>query len=120
MKKTSRFRAGFKLEEEDVAYIDRIGMAMIELHAHDFVTRRLAPEKPKNDGKQTPYKGHPVFKAQHATATCCRGCLSKWYRIPKDRALNRREIDFASGLIVKWIKENLEIWRTASRGADGL
>ena len=37
------------------------------------------------DGKQTPMKNHPVFIAQHATATCCRGCLEKWHHIPKEK-----------------------------------
>ncbi len=36
--------------------------------------RETAPRaaEPRNDGKQTPFRGHPVFTAQHATATCCR------------------------------------------------
>ncbi|HJV12245.1 MAG TPA: DUF4186 family protein [Burkholderiales bacterium] len=25
-----------------------------------------------------PYRGRPAFVAQHATATCCRGCFQKW------------------------------------------
>ncbi len=25
-------------------------------------------------------KGHPVFVAQHATATCCRECIRKWHK----------------------------------------
>jgi len=48
--------------------------------ALDFITARLAPALLKNDGKQTPMRGHPVFIAQHATATCCRRCLWKWYQ----------------------------------------
>ena len=40
----------------------------IRKHAFDFITARIASESPKNDGKQTPMKGHPVFVAQHATA----------------------------------------------------
>ena len=110
----SKFRSKFQLDDEDITYIDRVGLLMIETHARDFVTRRLAPEKPRNDGKQTPFKGHPVFKAQHATATCCRGCLLKWYKIPKDKQMSGSEIDFATSLIVKWIKDNLVKSRPAS------
>ena len=29
--------------------------------------------------RQADLQGHPVFIAQHATATCCRGCLAKWH-----------------------------------------
>ena len=42
---------------------------MIRQHAQDFIAKREAPAFIPNDGKQTPMKGHPVFIAQHATAT---------------------------------------------------
>ena len=45
-------------------------------------------------------KGHPVFIAQHATATCCRGCLWKWYRIEKGRSLTEDEIGFVVELVM--------------------
>ena len=83
----SKFRSSFKLIKKDIEYINRLGITKIELHARDFIIKRIAPTQLKNDGRQTPFKGHPVFKAQHATATCCRGCLSKWYNIPKGRSL---------------------------------
>ena len=56
-----------------------------------------------DDGKQTPMKGHPVFIAQHATATCCRGCLSKWYHIEKDKELTDFEVKYIVNIIMKWI-----------------
>ncbi|MCP9485713.1 MAG: DUF4186 domain-containing protein [Gaiellaceae bacterium MAG52_C11] len=40
-----------------------------------MIAQRVAPAAPRKDGKQTPYRGHPVFVAQHATATCCRTVL---------------------------------------------
>src|SRR3989338_10464836 len=67
----SRFRVRFRLDEKDRAYIEKSGLPKIKKHAYDFIEKRLAPAQPKNDGKQTPFRGHPVFKAQHATATCC-------------------------------------------------
>lgn len=36
----------------------------------EIIFKREAPAFIQNDGKQTPTKGHPVFVAQHATATC--------------------------------------------------
>ena len=71
----SDFRSRFRLGSEEVACIERRGMAVIRRHAEDFVRRRLAPAFIPNDGRQTPMRGHPVFIAQHATACCCRGCL---------------------------------------------
>jgi hypothetical protein len=61
------------------------GAEVIDRHAADFVAGRLAPALPNNDGKQTPMRGHPVFIAQHATATCCRGCLENGIKSRKDR-----------------------------------
>ena len=49
-------------------------------------------------------RGHPVFIAQHATATCCRNCIQKWHGIGKGRALNDEEIEFEVGLIMRWIE----------------
>lgn len=68
----SNFRSRFRLGPEEVACIERRGMAVIRRHAEGFVRRRLAPAFIPNDGRQTPMRGHPVFIAQHATACCCR------------------------------------------------
>ncbi len=64
---------------------------MVLEHARNFVERRLAPAEPRNDGKQTPFRGHRAFMVQHATATCCRGCLAKWYTILAGRELTAVE-----------------------------
>lgn len=101
----SRFRSSFKLDEKDLEYIDRVGLDKIRLHAEDFIMRKLAPAQPKNDGKQTPFRGHPVFKAQHATATCCRSCLEKWYHIPKGRELSLSEVNKLTDTIMEWINK---------------
>ena len=98
--KQSKFRSKFKLIQKDQDYIAIKGLETIIEHAYQFVNSRVAPAFPKNDGKQTPMKGHPVFIAQHATATCCRGCISKWHGIEKGRALNPKEIEFVVGLIL--------------------
>ena len=82
-------------------------MPTIVEHARDFIGRRLAPALPVNDGKQTPFKGHPVFVAQHATATCCRSCLEKWHRIPQGRVLTSAEQDHVVSAIAMWL-ENQE------------
>ena len=58
------------------------GLDVIREHARDFIAKREVPAMIPNDGKQTPMRGHPVFVAQHATATCCRGCLEKLQRQP--------------------------------------
>lgn len=102
----SQFRSKFKLNEKDYNYLKEKGLQKIEEHAKDFIQQRLAPKNIKNDGKQTPMRGHPVFVAQHATATCCRGCLYKWHHIPKNRELLPKEEDFVLALIMEWLNKN--------------
>ena len=99
----SRFRGRFRLDEHDAAYLAAKGLPTIERHAHDFLRQRLAPAAPENDGRQTPVGGHPVFVAQHATATCCRKCLAKWHRIPAGRLLTPEEMDYAVRVIIRWL-----------------
>ncbi len=104
----SRFRSRFRLDEQDRAYIEKHGLDVIERHAADFVAQRLAPAQIPNDGKQTPMRGHPVFKAQHACACCCRGCLSKWYRVEPGRALTAGQQEKIVRLLMAWIRRQLD------------
>lgn len=104
----SKFRSNFHLKLKDKEYIRMKGIETIEKHAFDFINTRLAPKDIPNDGAQTPMKGHPVFIAQHATGTCCRGCLYKWHKIEKDKQLNEKEIQFIVRLIMEWIKKEMD------------
>ena len=54
-------------------------------------------------------RGHPVFVAQHATATCCRGCLEKWHGIPKGRALTENEQRYVAGVLMRWIDREMRM-----------
>mgnify|MGYP002619957069 CR=1 FL=1 len=100
----SSFRSSFHLRKYMITYIDDKGLDVIEQHARDFIVKNLASANPKNDGKQTPTKNHPVFIAQHACACCCRGCLEKWHHIPKGRELTENEINYIVYLLMTWIK----------------
>lgn len=104
----SRFRSSFHLRKYQKEYIREKGMDVIESHARDFVRQRLAPAEIANDGKQTPMKGHPVFMAQHATATCCRGCLNKWYHVPVHTELTEVQQEKIVHLIMTWIERKME------------
>jgi hypothetical protein len=101
---TSAFRQRFRLGPKDRAYLGRRGLPVILDHARDFIEKRLAAAEPMNDGKQTPFRGHPVFVAQHATATCCRGCLAKWHGIPRGRPLDEREKAHILAVLERWLK----------------
>jgi hypothetical protein len=82
----SKFRSKLRLSQKDRDYIAARGLETIKEHAFQFINSRVAPDFPKNDGKQTPMRNHPVFIAQHATATCCRGCIQKWHGIEKGKS----------------------------------
>ena len=99
----SPFRSGFRLNPKDAAYLEAKGVEVVRSHAEDFVATRLAPARPRKDGKQTPMRGHPAFVAQHATGTCCRSCLSKWHGIPAGRALSPEEQERIVNVIMDWI-----------------
>ena len=103
----STFRVRFKLRDKEKQYIEQKGLDRIKSHAEDFSRDRVSPSIIPNDGKQTPMKGHPVFIAQHATATCCRGCINKWHKIPKDVELTQEQQDYIVGLIMEWIKRQI-------------
>ena len=95
------------VKDKEIDYINNKGLDVIRNHAYDFITKRLSPAVIVNDGKQTPMRGHPVFIAQHATATCCRGCLEKWHHISKNRKLAKDEITYIVNVIMEWIKRQL-------------
>ena len=103
----SAFRSRFRLTDADMAYLREKGSEVIRAHAEEIVRRRLAPARPRSDGKQTPMRGapdgHPVFLAQHATATCCRGCLEKWHGIAAGAPLTEREQAYVVDVIMKWL-----------------
>ncbi|HEB0912891.1 TPA: DUF4186 domain-containing protein [Enterobacter cloacae] len=87
----STFRSRFRLGTKERQY------------CWDKIAKRLAPAHPVNDGKQTPMRGHPVFIAQHATATCCRGCLAKWHNIPQGVQLTAQQQHYIVGVIHHWL-----------------
>ena len=101
----SRFRSRFGLSGADRAYVARTGWETLRAQAEKIVRERLAPARPRNDGRQTPMRGHPVFVAQHATATCCRGCLFKWHGIPPGRPLSDAEVVRVVDFLLAWIRE---------------
>jgi hypothetical protein len=101
------FRAKFHLRARERAFVELRGMDTVRAHAHDLIGKRLAPAQPYKDGKQTPWGGHPVFRAQHATATCCRSCLLKGHGIDKGRELTDDERDYVVDVICRWVEREV-------------
>ena len=101
----SRFRSRFRLTRAEKAYLAEKGWPVVRAQTERIIRERLAPANPPNDGRQTPMKGHPVFKAQHATATCCRGCLAKWHGIPRGHAFTEDELHYVTEMIQGWLRD---------------
>lgn len=101
----SPFRRRFRLGRQELRYLEQKGFNAVLDEGVDFLSKRLAPASPSNDGKQTPFKGHPVFIAQHATATCCRGCLAKWHGIQKGQQMRPSELAHVAAVIEGWLRK---------------
>jgi len=93
--------------EPEKDYVQSRGIDILRLHATDFVKKRLAPADPKNDGRQTPLKGHPVFIAQHATGTSDRAKLEKFHGIKAGIELTEKEVAYIVSVILRWIQEQV-------------
>ena len=103
----SAFRRRFRLAPTERAYLETHGIGVVLVQAEELIARRLAAAEPLNDGKQTPFRGHPVFVAQHATATCCRGCLDKWHDIPRGAELTDEQIAHVIAALERWLRAEL-------------
>jgi predicted Fe-S protein YdhL (DUF1289 family) len=101
------FRAGFHLRGRERALVQLRGLRAISSHAVDLIATRVAPANPRRDGKQTPYRNHPVFVAQHATATCCRGCLERNHQIARGHKLTPDERRYVTATIMRWIEREV-------------
>lgn len=58
-------------------------------------------------GRQTSADGDVLYYAQHATATCCRKCMEVWYGIPQGRELSEDEVQFFTGLLLRYVDERM-------------
>lgn len=103
----STFRSRFTLKGRELAYLQTWGIDRVMEQAGRFIDERLAPASPRNNGRQTPWGNHPVFVAQHATATCCRGCLERVHKIAKGQALTDQEKGYVLSAIERWLRQFL-------------
>jgi hypothetical protein len=99
----SSFRRKFRLQGRELAYLQTWGLPHVMKQAEELLRKRVAPAVILNDGRQTPWRNHPVFVAQHATGTCCRGCVEKVYEIPKGQELTPEELRHLLDAIARWL-----------------
>lgn len=102
----SSFRRKFRLQGRELAYLQTWGLPHVMKQAREIIGKRLAPAVIANDGRQTPWRNHPVFVAQHATATCCRGCLEKTHGIAKGHELTDEELAHVLEVLEHWLSSS--------------
>ena len=115
----SHFRNRFQLSLTEKNYLQQKTMDVVLAHARALLEERIAPANPPNDGKQTPMLGHPVFVAQHATASCCRSCLAKWHGIERGSALNDSQIKYLILVIERWLKAEMSEYSSPDLPVQG-
>ena len=111
----SGYRRRIRLGPRDHAYLVAKTLPVILEHARGFVRERLGAADPPNDGQQTPRSGHPVFVAQHGTATCCRKCLEKWHYIEQGTRLDGEQVDYIVRVLERWLRR----WLSSAGGSGG-
>ena len=98
----------FLLGDAEIEYVSSRGIEILRLHATDFIQKRIASKKePKNDGHQTPAKGHPVFLAQHACGCNDRDSVEQFFGFKKGSLLKEKEVNLIVDVIVFWLEDQI-------------
>lgn len=53
-------------------------------------------------------RGHPVFIAQHATATCCVSASESGIKMQPGKELSQVQQDYLVDVIMTWIQKEME------------
>lgn len=88
-----------RLDRNDVALIQELGMKEIKQQARDIVEEKL--EEPP--GSSVPAAGNPVYKAMHACNASSREQLEMSHRIPADKELNEADVRAVVDMLVRWV-----------------
>lgn len=97
----------FQLGDAEIEYIQSRGIDILRLHATDFIQKRIAPAEPKNDGHQTPTKGHPVFIAQHACGCHDRDAVETYFCFKKGKQLSDKEVTLIVDVLINWMNDQI-------------
>jgi len=99
------------LPQYAVNYARRKGRLRLRVAAERQILRLVGSAQHPREGYQTPRETSPkanmVHFAQHATASCCRRCISEWHGIPEGRALTQLELGYLTDLASRYIEERL-------------
>jgi hypothetical protein len=95
------------LTQRERNYALRKGRVGMRVAAENRIRNSVGPKEPHKDGAQTPWTGHILYYAQHATACCCRTCVAEWHGIPAGRELAPDEIAYLTDLVCRYVGERI-------------
>lgn len=79
----------------------------------DYLAKKMEPLAARFDAVRTPWVGDVRSYARHATATCCRRCLSYWFGINRDHQLTTEELDWATTLVRDYLRQRRDEFEVA-------
>lgn len=92
-------------------YAFRKGKALLRIAAFRQIGKLIGSPQHPLEGRQTPRESSPganaIHYAQHATASCCRRCLSEWHNIPEERQVTDNEIAYLTDLAMLYITNRI-------------
>lgn len=95
------------LDQKAINHAKRKGVSRMRIAAKKRIQTSVGRPASAWDGRQTPKDGNALFYAQHATATCCRGCIEEWHGIAKNKELTNDQINYFTNLLMLYVKERL-------------
>lgn len=104
----SDFRSKFLLGDKEIKYLYDKGLEIVRNNAFDIFRNHLAATHDEIVVHHTPLMDHPVFKAQQATATCCRECIAKWHGISTLNELSGDELSYLVDIALIWLCDNID------------
>jgi len=98
-----------EIDQRAINYARRKGRIRLSRAVERRLRTSIGPAQPFHDGWQTPREGsgNPIFYGQHATASCCRGCVEKWHGIPTGRELTTGEIQYLHDLVMLYFADRM-------------
>jgi hypothetical protein len=99
--KHSNKRKKFKLNKNEIDYIQSVGLIKVREDIVEYINKRV--KKPAPEIKLEFNKTHPINIAKLATGLCCRKCINECFKIGEWSVLSEEEEETYTTVLMKWI-----------------
>jgi hypothetical protein len=91
------------LDQKSIEFLASTSRVEMRSLVRKELAKVVGPPRPFMDGTRVPVDdekltGHPLFYAQHATASCCKRCAYYWWGYPRDKQYTDEQIDFLTDM----------------------